>query len=53
MYTLPKLHPYKTKYPSPRVEPATVDGIVERFSGDGEGKEGGTEGSGNDDLGAV
>ena len=26
---------------SPRVEPATVDGIVERFSGDGgEGKEG-------------
>ena len=30
-----------TYYPSPRVEPSTVDGIVERFSGDGgEGKEG-------------
>ena len=25
---------------SPRVEPETVDEIVERFSGDGEGKEG-------------
>ena len=36
--TLQKLHTLTAL--SPRVEPATVDGIVERFSGDGEGKEG-------------